>query len=138
VVEHANTPRFQGEWLDPIAHYGLGAVFLDGRLRIDASYSTGVSLKAEGDGGWPGEIRGGIAGAPIEGLDIFADTRVRDDVGRFGGGVELGFGMFAARAGVYGQYRDDTVGFDGVTASLTLRSESVESLISPSQRWIRL
>lgn len=132
VVDHLNTPRFDGRWLEPVWHFGAGSALLDGRLKLDATVTWSEHQEEI--------IDGMISVTPIDGLDLFVDGKVDlDGFGRWGGGAALDFGFGGVHLAAYALSTDqEPVGFDGVTGGITLRTQPVASLISPRQRWVRL
>lgn len=134
VIEHADTPRLEGRWLQPIVRAGLGLVFLEGRLDLDAFYT--VPQSEDGIGDFSMTLRG----EPLDGLHLFASGEGGDAPIRFGGGLSLVQGYFSLGLGVYANADIDTgdVAFDGFAASFSAFAAPRRSLYRASERWIRI
>jgi len=133
VVEHLDTPRFRGEWLDPILHVGLGSVVLDGALKLDLSYSDGLAQIPDG------RAQGTVMVSAADGVELFADGSYDELESRWGGGLELDFGNWGFSLGAHG--RTPAVGsteFDGLSFGLSVRPTHTSTVFESSQRWVRL
>ena len=133
LVEHVNTPRFDGSWIEPVMRAGLGWTGWGGRLHVDASY---VIPYTEDSG--VGLIQGAFSVEPTEGLVVFTQGHYEEDLARFGGGLEARFGPLGVSAAGYGKVEGDSASFDGVTASLKLVAPAAPSLVRTGERWVAL